>query len=186
MFWAAVIFLLNFAVEAKATAKTVTLDSFIQKVLASGRYGELPERIANSIKIPENAPYRGLRLTADQTSDEMNHNFKVLLEKTSGSNRVKPVGLELDTIYKWPGNHEGYLLHVSLDGKLENASYIHGKTDAQGNSVKGSGRFVDKDINSSEIKDRFKHELDLWLKKTYLKKEWRSAEIVEGELKKKS
>ena len=198
MLWTVVIFLLSFGgpsrrIEAaetksatKASAKTITLDTLIQNVIAGGRYGELPDRIANSIKIPENTPYRGVRVSADQTTDGMNHNFKVLLEKTPDSGEVKPVGLELDNTRKWPGNSEIYWLHASLDGKLENASYIHGKTDEQGSAVKGSGDFVEKDVNSSEIKDRFKHELDLWLKKTSLKKEWRSADIVEGVLQKKS
>lgn len=41
-------------------------------------------------------------------------------------------------------------------------------------------------VNSPEIKKRFQHELDLWLKRSYLKKEWKSAEFVNGALKKKS
>ncbi len=169
----------------KAAAQTITLDSLIQKVVADGYYGELPDRIARSVNIPDNAPYRGVGVTSDQATDGMGRYFKVLLEKVSGSDEVKPLGLELDTAHRWPGNAEHYVFHASLDGKLENASFIGGKIDEQGKVVKGSGQCVEKDINSPEIKDRFKHELDLWLKKTCLKNEWRSAAIVDGMLQKK-
>lgn len=165
-------------------AETTPLENRIQEVIAKGRDGELPSPIAASVNIPGNAPYRGARVAAEQATDSMSHNFKVLVERASDSDAVKPVGLELDTAKRWPGNSEGNIFHASLDGKLEDASCIRGKIDEQGKGVKGSGEFVAKDIHLPDVKKRFQHELDFWLKKAYLKKEWRSAELSDGELKK--
>ena len=52
--------------------------------------------------------------------------------------------------------------------------------------IHDNGTTEDKDITVLDIKRRFQHELDLWLKKTYLRKEWRSAEFADGALQKKN
>lgn len=185
MFWifAAAALSLGESTNSRPTSRELTLENVIQEVVANGRDGVLPDRIAASVKMPENAPYRGARVSEEQATDGMSHNFQVLVSKEPDSDALKPVELAINTMKRWPGNSEAYNFHISLDGKLEDASYIHGKRDEEGRSVKGSGQFVTKDVDSSDIKKRFRHELDFWLKKAYRRKEWRSAEISDGELK---
>lgn len=168
----------------KAADKAISLDALIQKVMEAGRDGALPRFIATAIGIPENTPYRGARIPDDQAKDEMDHVIKVLVDKQSESDVGKPLGLEFNTARDWPGNNEFYYFHASLDGQLENAAFQRGKRDDAGKAIKGSGHITTKDVNSSEIKKRFQRELGCWLKKSCLKKEWRSADISDGELKK--
>ncbi len=176
----------SLAVETKAAGKTVTLNDLMQKVISGGETGQLPGPIADSISVPKGVPYRGVGVYMDQATDGLDHAVRVLIEKSSDSAAVKPLVLVFQTGRKWPGNAEFNWFHASLDGRLKNASFTHGKRDEQGKIIKGSGGRVEQDINSPEIKDRFKHELDLWLKKSYLKKEWASAEFIDGVLQKKS
>ncbi len=153
--------------------------------MASGTPGRVPAPIAGLIGVPEDFPTSNLRLTEEQTTDRTYHLFKVLTEKPSDLADAKPVGLALMTDYRWPGNVESYWFRASLDGKLEKVIFSPGKLDAQGQSINGSGTAIDQDVNSSEVRKRFQHELDLWLKRSYLKNEWKSAEFIEGVLKKK-
>lgn len=164
--------------------KSIALDALIQKVMAAGRDGALPRAIAVAVGVPENAPYRGARIAVEQAGDGLDHVIKVLVDKSSDSDVGKPVGLELRTGRYWPGNNEFYNYHASLDGQLENAAYQLVKMDAEEKAIRGSGHFITKDVNSREIKKRFQRELDCWLKKSCLKKEWRSADLSDGELKK--
>ena len=186
----------------KAIPKAMTLDAFIEKVVAGGSPTHFSELICEILDMPRiDLPARIVVVSEDQTEDKANHDFQILYDKFDDGpinpaalrrERIYPwpkhperIGIALSTSYEWPGNDESYLFRVSLNGKLEKAVVIHGKRDEQGNSIKGSGVTTEKDINSPEIQERFQHELDLWLKKTYLKKEWRSAEFLEGDLKKK-
>ena len=169
------------ASKSTVVAKTVTLKSFVDAALAHGFPSKLPGPIADYSGIASEAPYYGLAISSDQATDSMFHSFRVI---TDSSEEPKPVLLLLGSTYKWSGNVETYSYRVSLDGKLERVVVNPGKLDEQGQSIKGSGTTTEKDINSPEIKGRFQHELDLWLKKTYLKKEWRSAEFSQGSLKK--
>ncbi len=196
MLWAAILLVVivgssvrqSSAAESKtaatAVAKVITLEALQHKVLVSGGSGVLRGSIAEAIGIANDVPYLGLGLWPDQTTDGMSHGARVLLEKSSDSETGKPLVLVFHTGQKSPGNAEQYWFRAALNGELRKASFYHGKLDGQGKSIKGSGSFTDKDVNSSEIKDRFKHEMDLWLQNIYLKKEWRSAEFSEGELKK--
>lgn len=166
---------------AKTTTKAVTLHSFIEMALSHGFPAKLPSLIAEQIGIAKEAPYYGLAISSVQAIDSMYHSFRVMAES---SDETKPIGLLFETSYRRPGNKETYWYRTTLDGSLERVVVLHGKHDEQGQSIKGSGTTTEKDIDSPEIRDRFQHELDLWLKKTYLKKEWRSAEFSQGSLKK--
>ncbi len=172
--------------QIKSPPKISKLEVFALKAMSSGMPGRVPGPIAGLIGVREDFPTTNLRVTGEQTTDNIYRLFKVMIEKLSDAAAAKPVGIVLVTDYRWPGNDEGYWFHASLDGKLEKVIAIPGKLDAQGNEIKGSATAIEKDINSPEIKERFQHELDLWLKKSYLKKEWKSAEFVDGVLKKKS
>lgn len=166
----------------KAAPKAMTLSSFIQATLVNGFPARLPGSIAEQVGIAREAPYYGLAVESDQAIDSMYHSFRVMADL---SDETKPVGLLLETAYDWPGNSETYWYRTLLNGKLEKVVVLHGKRDEAGKSIKGAGIITEKDINAPEIKQRFQHELDLWLKKAYLKKEWHSAEFSGGSLKKK-
>ena len=112
-----------------------------------------------------------------QTSDDMKHLFEVMVE--SSTDAPKATGLVLMTSRKHLGISEAYWYRATSDGKLEKAVLVSFKINEEGPATA-----TQEDINSPEIKDRFQHELDLWLKKIYLKKEWRSTEFSGGALKK--
>ncbi len=174
------------AVAADAAAKPLTLESFVDNVVADGGEGSIPQPIAELIGVTAEIRTLDYRISKDQTTDAMTHGFMVMVERDPSSGEAKPVGLVLLSDQVASGSNEGHWFRASLAGKLEKVVAIQGKRDEQGHSIKGSGTSAEKDIKSSEIKKRFQHELDLWLKKSYLKKEWKSAQFFEGVLKKKS
>lgn len=169
----------------KDSVKALTLQAFIQAVLLNGRHSRIAGPIAELIGVPRDAPTRLVRIPEDQATDGIYHVAHVMTELPSDTPSTEPAGLALHSSYDWPGNSESYWFRVSIGGELERAVTIHGKRDEQGKSIKGSGTTAEKDIDSPEIKRRFRHEMDLWLKRAYLKKEWRSAEFSQGELKMK-
>jgi hypothetical protein len=101
----------------KAADKGISLDSLIQNVVANGRDGALPGPIAASIGIPENTPYRGVRVPADQATDGTDHVIKVLVEKSAEGDALKAACLELNTGQTRTADQDHYLYHASLDGK---------------------------------------------------------------------
>jgi hypothetical protein len=167
--------------EAATSISVVTLKSFVDMTLVDGFLAKLPGPIAEHVGVERETPYYGLAISSDQATDGMFHSFQVI---TDSSEDPKPVILLLGSTYKWPGNVESYSYRVSLGGKLERVVVNPGKLDEYGRSIKGSGGTIEKDINAPEIKERFQHELDLWLKRTHLKKEWRSTKFSWGSLKK--
>ncbi len=184
----------TFAVDTKASpersqkisGRVLTLDTFIEKVLADGSESRIPSPLAELIGVTKDIPALDEEILENQATDAMYHLFHLMAERASDTGEARPFGLALHSVREWPEKSEGYWFRASLKGKLEKAIIISGKRDEQGQAIKGTGTTAEKDVNSSEIKKRFQHELDLWLKKSYLKKEWKSAEFVAGVLKKKS
>ena len=57
-----------------------------------------------------------------------------------------------------------------LTGNLTKAFVGTGKIDSEGKDIRGTGRLDDLDLYSDDVKTRFQHELDFWLKGAYRKK----------------
>jgi hypothetical protein len=162
----------------------VSLAAIVQQVIARGSPGIVPGSLAELIGVPRDSATQEFETVLDQSNDGLAHRLKLLVDRSPDKKTSRPIGIVLKTTRLWPGNQEGYWFRVSLNGELEKAMLIQVKLDEKGDSIKGSGGATEQDTSSLEIKKRFQHELDFWLKKTYLKKEWRSAEFSDGKLKK--
>lgn len=184
MLWVCLATAVSLAFAADAPPKTQALADFVDQVVSDGIEYRFPSPIAALIGVPSEIPSLNYDVKQEQTTDGMSHGFNVLARPDPASGEAKPVGLVFDLEQKVRGGHELYYFRASLTGKLEKVAVINGKDDAQGHAIKGAGSSSERDIRSSEIKKKFQHELDLWLKRAYLKKEWRSAEFSNGVLKK--
>lgn len=74
--------------------------------------------------------------------------------------RTKRSGLDKETKY----------FKFDLNGKLEKVVLSHGKNDATGKAIRGSGVKTDLDIDSPEVRKAFEAEMKFWLK-DWLKKQ---------------
>lgn len=164
---------------AQEKAAAATLAEFVELAVSDCAAGLVPGPIAKLIDVPRDAPACNFSVRREQVNDEMHHLFQVLIE----TDTMKPVGLVLSSDREWSGRSDGRSFRASLAGRLEKAIVIHGKRDEQGESIRGSGTVEEENIGSKETRRRFQHELDLWLKRSYLRKEWRSGEFSEGKLK---
>ena len=63
---------------------------------------------------------------------------------------------------------------VSLDGELVRYLATFGKNEADGKPILGSGINIPQDLDSKEIRSKFKHELEFWLDGKYRKKQKKS------------
>ena len=170
----------------KEALKPIGLEDFIDKVVAEGTQSAVPGAIAGLIGVAADAPVLYLSIDQNQTTDGMIHVFEVVAERNPATGEAKPVGLLLKAQREKSGKLGTAWFSASLVGKLERAVFLSGKLDGQGNGIKGSGVPVEKDIGSAEVKKKFQHELDLWLKRSYLKKEWKSVEFSGGVLTKET
>lgn len=170
----------------KSRSKPLALNAFVETALAEGQRNHMAGPIARLVDVAPDTPIHLLRVEPEQTTDKMAHVFRVLVDFNRETKQVTPIGLLLDTHQVWSGRDEDYWMRASLGGALEKVAAIRGKRDEQNRVIKGSGEISEPDIAAPEVKKRFKHELDFWLKKAYLKKEWRSAEFSDGVLKKKT
>lgn len=178
MTWATALTTLSLA--AIAMAKPLPLEDFVQQVLRGGAQGTLPRPIGALIDLPSDAPYLGVIVHDEQTRDGRGSTFRVMMSSSSGAG--SPTGLVLETTWRHASRDEGYWFRASLAGDLEKAVMIDGRRDKDGKAIKGSGKVVPKDVQSADIRARFKQEMDLWLKRGRLKKKWRSAEFSGGVL----
>lgn len=180
-----------FAADATASAKKsegpvqreLSLDAFVRQILSHGSGGRVGAHVAELIGVPKDAPTQNAVIPEEQTTDGMEHLFKVMVGRSPETREVKPIGVVLRAGREWAENSEACWMRVSLDGTLEKVVLIHGKNDEQGKAIKGSAVVAHKDVASPEIKSRFRHEMDFWLKKAYLKKEWRAADLAAGKLR---
>lgn len=166
--------------------QAVALNAFVEKVLARGSAGWLPVMISALIGVPEDAPYRGVNVWPDHVTDIMSHGFMVIVVESFDTDAVRPSSLALTTNSGWAVRRETYWFRASLEGRLEKAVRIVARRGEQRQWIAGSEIAAEQDIASSEIRERFQHELELWTRKTYFKKEWRSAEFSQGALTKKT
>lgn len=181
-------FLLVFPGLLALASTDVSLEAFARQTMSVGTPNRVPGPIAELIDVEPDAPVHQLKVTRDQTTDGMNRLLEVIVELSTSTPRrpIKPIGLVLSTYRARGRSTEDYVFRAGLDGTLERASLTLGANDDEGKAIKGSGTVKKQDPNDPGIQDRFQHELDLWLKRRHLKKEWRTAEFSGGILKKRS
>jgi len=177
---------LSVAADGAPSSGGVTLEILERRSLSDGLPNRVPGPIAGLLDVPPNIPVHQFKVSKDQSSDGMSHMLKVMVElsTTTPPVPVRPLGLVLFANRVQDGALKGYWYRASLDGTLERAVLIEGKTNQEGVALKGSGGATEQDIKAPAVKAAFQHELDLWLKKSALKKEWRAAEFSDGGLRK--
>lgn len=141
----------------------------IQKALTEGHETYYPNVLGSFIDLPGDVAVQSFRVSSASATDEMVHSFKVVVEESTSTEKPTPLKLLFTSTYYWPGNDEQYVFKANLDALLEKVITMSGKHSPDGKAVKGSGVVLEKDIDSPEIKERFQHELDFWLKEKYRK-----------------
>lgn len=165
-----------------AFANSSSIESLARQTVSVGIPNRISGPIAEQIDLPADAPVHLLEIGREQATDGMNHAFHVLVELSTGTPRrpLGPIGIVLSTRRVTGGASEGRWFRAGLNGALERVMRIQGQA-----GIKGSGTVTKEGVESPEVKESFQHELDLWLKRKHLKKEWRAAEFSGGVLKKK-
>ena len=72
----------------KAGPRAMTLEAFIHRALADGSPGIVPGPFAELIGVPKDIPTYNVKLSRDQTNDNMNHLFKGRGNETAESNDI--------------------------------------------------------------------------------------------------
>ncbi|MBI4424722.1 MAG: hypothetical protein HY554_13395 [Elusimicrobia bacterium] len=147
----------------------LTWSDLVKRCAEAGDDAYLPQQIGSHLGLDGDPPTKSINVETTETGDDMAHDVNLVL-KVSSSGIRQPLAFNLVTGHDWPGHVEHYHFRVTLDGVLERAVTISGLKDQQGNTISGSGSVAEKDIDSPEIKERFQHEVDFWLKGAYRKK----------------
>lgn len=157
------------------------LERFIGEAPVRGTPNRVPGAIGKMIDVSPDTPAYIIVVSTAQSSDQMSHVFHLMIE-LSDTGAQKPIGLVLLANQTGSEISESHYFRASLDGKLAKVGVVRFRPDDTANPA----TTAEADLTSSDIKNRFQHELDLWLKKSYLKKEWRNAEFSGGVLTKKA
>lgn len=168
--------------RGSSVAKTSSIEALVERLLRGGFPDKLPGLLAQLVELPSEPSYRGVLVTAEQSTDAMPHKAMVIVDESS----QKPTFLVFQVDRRTQGHKEGYWFRASVEGALQKATLLDAKMDENGKGIKGTGVTTPQDIESPETQKRFQHELDLWLKKSHLKKQWRNAEFSGGVLTKKA
>lgn len=171
-----------------AEASPASLEALGRQMMSDGLPNRIPSPIAEALGLEPDAPVHYAGVSQEQASDRQSHSLSVLVEVSTTTPRraIRPVGVVFLTDRIVGRQSDSYYYRSSVDGTLDRAIFIDGQVDEAGRGVKGSGKITQEDIGTPAVKKRFQHEIDLWLKRRYLKKEWRNAEFSGGVLKKKA
>lgn len=172
---------------AAAEPPAPPLEALARRMMSDGLPNRVPSPAAEALGLEPDAPVHHAEIGEKQATDGFYHSLSVLVELSTATPRrpIRPIGVVFMTHRVSGRQGDDHLYRARLDGTLERAILIDGEVDEAGRNVKGSGKITQEDIESPEVKRRFRHELDFWLKRRYLRKEWRSAEFSGGVLKKK-
>ena len=145
----------------------MTFEEFIQDHLNRGFDRVFGAGLGRLLGLPAGAPAKVGEYDSEECADNMDHHAELILDPAAAS--AKPIFMVFyagreDRIQN---NKESYLFRLTPQGVLDKAFVSLGKLHEDGTAVRGSGKAESKDINSIEIKERLKHELNFWLKGMY-------------------
>ncbi|MCX5788228.1 MAG: hypothetical protein NTX64_06950 [Elusimicrobia bacterium] len=162
----ALVFLATLASWSSAKPSALKFEDIMQQSISKGEDEPLRAPLARLVGLTER-DFQGRTVDVDptETTDGMRHDFMVVLDTNS-----KALAVDCSTQYDSSGDRDSYHFLLSLNGVLEHALLIKGKLLPDGKPVRGSGVAQERDIKSSEIRRRVKHEMDFWLKGMYRKK----------------
>lgn len=144
--------------------------------------------LAEQLDLPDPAPTKNIDAiskwgteagrTEEEVTDNWFHSCSLLVEKTS-TGELLPNKLLFQTRLESGRDSETSHFRTSLYGVLEKALVNHGKLDEERKPVPGSAANSSAilDVESSEVKSRLRHELDLWLYGKYFKPKFRKKHL---------
>jgi len=161
---AALTFILAASVHAAST--DTTLSSLQQSALAKRNLGPFAPDISQALNFQDKAWTYGLGFSTAQTTDNLSHGFFVVVE-SSGSR--KPSDLIFMSSSDQPTLNEVFYYRTTLDGDLRTVLRLAIPKDKAGALRKADAEGELLEVADAAVQDRFKHELDFWLKNAYRK-----------------
>ncbi len=145
--------------------KEITFHQFIQNMLETGADYSFDAGRSGFLEVPSGAPSKTAE--SDENSDNFTRSSYLVLNPSA--EKPEPLCVVFHAGKEDLPNREeaGYYFRLTPGGVLEKAFKSQIKLDEKGEAVLGSGVVTPKDISSVEIKERFKHELNFWLKGMY-------------------
>ncbi|MBI4377086.1 MAG: hypothetical protein HY549_11630 [Elusimicrobia bacterium] len=131
----------------------------IDKAMKTGQVHELPTPIARQLGFEALAKLSGFEVERSVVNNNVYRSFDVVMMSS------RPLSLLWYTDFESTDSVESYYYRASLSGKIEKILHISGKLDHAGQALKGSGQAVSEDINSAEMKARFRKEVEFWLRR---------------------
>ena len=151
------LFMAGARVTTAAEPSASSLEAIARRMLSDGLPNRVPSPIAEALGLEADAPVHNAQISKMQSSDGMSHLLQVLVELSTTTPRrpIRPIGVVMGA-YRVSGRRaDDYYYRGTLAGTLERAIRIDGEVDEAGNSIKGSGKLISKDIESPEVKKRF-------------------------------
>jgi hypothetical protein len=175
---AALLPLVNASAESLTTVnssdKKVSADfsKLVKTVLATGGDAEIKKHLAPVIGLDKPSPtkFKENELNVTSSSSELKSCYVILDQPTD----KKPKCVYLAWMKRAAGKTETQYYRISLSGQLEKSVTTFGNYDETGKQIRGSGKKVERDINSPEVKKEFDAEMAYWLK-DWLEKEQKAA-----------
>lgn len=135
---------------------------FIEK---NGESGKTAEGFGHILGLSdERKPLKGLQSNNITNNGARDHREFAIIYKKENTPEDKFVSYIIRR-KKFDGKMHSLSYLISLDGALEKAVVLDGKTDESGRPIPGSGTPVELDINSPSIRREFEAELLFWLNK---------------------
>lgn len=145
------------------------MKKFVAHVLEEGMSESLPSALVAAYELPDGLDGRVLQIPAAETTDDLLHAFNALVledEPTKAKNLILLARKQAGD----GRNTEFHAFVCAADGTLLKAVRSAWKNDSEGQAVGATASHRPLNISSPEIRARFRHELDFWLKGRYRKK----------------
>ena len=154
-------------VSAKGQPKVWTFPDFVEHAIKTGWSGALQHSAAEAMGFGHQAPpAKLLEFDAPAAADGLDHLFWVVLKDTTTAAPLTVCMMARE----FSGDYaDTYYMKVSTAGTLERSVFMRGKRDRKGHLIWGSGMPEETELDSRDIRWRFSHELDFWLKGRYRK-----------------
>lgn len=151
--------------KGRRKAVPITLEQLVQELQAQGEVTQLPAVLAKLTGFPEGSLEKGVEVLASETTDSLGRRVGVVFSNAGSADATSPAGLFWSTALRVDRRSEAYDYNTALDGTLKKAVRVDGQRDENGRPVRGAGKATELDLQSPEVRDRFRSDvLDFWLK----------------------
>lgn len=144
--------------------KELTVEGLVTQVLEKGWEIIYPAPLAKVAGVPTGARAKELIAQRGSSLDDMGRSVQVILDPAADPKAPKPLHLFFSAGKKTGNLQETFEFRAGPGGELELALATRLETDEKGRVVRGSGVPPRPDIKAPEVQERFRRELDFWLK----------------------